>query len=233
MPRPTAAGIAACCCLAAAVSAGAPVALAQSKSPPAQWDGLVQHDSKRVSLLYLRPGVSLQGYKRVLLQPLQVSFDKNWDPNHNQPSSARRLTRDDFDRIKKTLAEEFAKGAAAELAKGGYSVVTEAGDDVLEVQPFVVNLYITAADKQAPGRSRTYVANTGYMTLVAELRDAQTDAILARAVDHFSGTRSTTFQLSGSVANMADARRAIAKWAAALRAALDEANADAAPAANQ
>jgi uncharacterized protein DUF3313 len=227
----TAAPIAACWCLAAALAAGVP--LAQSKTPPAEWDGLVLHESKRVNLLYLRPGASLQGYKRVLLQPLQVSFDKNWDPNRSQRSSASRLTKEDFDTIKRKLAEEFAKGSAEELAKGGYTVVTEAGADVLEVQPFIINLYITAPDKPAAGGSRTYVADSGYMTLVAELRDSETDAILARAVDHFSATRSTTFQLSSSVANMADARRAIAKWATALRAALDEANADAAPAAHK
>jgi hypothetical protein len=190
---------------------------------PKEWDGLEQRPSKNVDLLYVRPGATLAGYKRVRLEPLQVAFDKNWDPNRSR-SGTNRLTAADFEKIKKALAEEFAKVCESELAKGGYVLVKESGDEVLDVQPFVVDLYIAAPDKPQAGRSYTYTADPGHMTLVAELRDSETNQILARVVDKRSASTSGMYQLSTSVSNMGAARQIIARWASALRNALDVAN---------
>ena len=197
--------------------------LAVAADAPKEWDGLEQRPSRNVDLLYVRPGASLAGYKRVLLEPLQVAFDKNWDPNRTR-AGANRLSEADFERIKKALAEEFAKVSESELAKGGYVLVKEPGDEVLAVQPFVIDLYIAAPDKPSAGRSRTYTADPGHMTLVAELRDSETNQILARVVDKRSASTSGMYQLTTSVTNMGAARQIIARWASALRNALDVAN---------
>jgi hypothetical protein len=205
------------------VVAMAALHLAVAANAPKEWDGLEQRPSRNVDLLYVRPDASLAGYKRVLLQPLQVAFDKNWDPNRSRVG-ANRLTESDFERIKKALAEEFAKVSESELAKGGYVLVKEPGDDVLTVQPFVIDLYIAAPDKQTAGRSRTYTADPGHMTLVAELRDSETNQILARVVDKQRASTAGVYQLTTSVTNMGAARQIIARWASALRNALDVAN---------
>ena len=189
---------------------------------PKEWDGLQLRSSKRVDRLYLRPEASLAGYKRVRMERLQVAFDKNWKPNDSRRGSAR-LTTEDFDKIKNGLADEFAKVFASELAKGGYQIVDASGEDVLDITPLVVDLYIAAPDKMTAGRSYSYTADPGHMTLVAELRDSETGQILARALDAKSAW-SSSFQIANSVTNSAEARRIIARWASALRAALDEAN---------
>jgi hypothetical protein len=201
----------------------AAVHLAVAADAPKEWDGLVLRPSKNVDLLYVRPDASLAGYKRIKLEPLQVAFDKNWDPNRSRVGT-NRLTAADFEKIKKALAEEFAKVCESELAKSGYVLVKETGDEVLTVQPFVVDLYIAAPDKQSAGRSYTYTADPGHMTLVAELRDSETNQILARAVDKRSAQTSGTYQMTTSVTNMGAARQIIARWASALRDALDAAN---------
>jgi hypothetical protein len=95
-----------------------------------EWDGLELRPSKRVDQLYVRTDASLSGYKRVRLERLQVSFDKNWKPNETR-TGAQRLAKEDFDKIKNALADEFARTCAQELAKGSYQVVDEAGEDVL------------------------------------------------------------------------------------------------------
>jgi hypothetical protein len=191
--------------------------------PPTDWDGLELRPSKSVNLLYVRPDASLAGYKHVRLAALQVAFDKSWKPNASRTATSR-LTKDDFEGIKRALAEEFASVSAKELAKGGYDVVAEAGEDVLDVTPFVVDLYITAPDKMTPGRATTYTADQGRMTLVAELRDSETGQILARAIDRRRASWGGRFQVASSVSNMAAARQVIAKWAATLREELDAAN---------
>jgi len=94
---------------------------------------------------------------------------------------------------------------------------------VLDLTPLIVDLYIAAPDKPTAGRSYTYTADPGRMTLVAELRDSDTGQILARALDAQSASTST-FQVTSSVSNMAAADRIIARWASQLRDALDEAN---------
>jgi Protein of unknown function (DUF3313) len=210
-----------CAVTAVSVLTAAPVAAAAG--PPGAWDGLELRPSKRVTLLYVRPDTSLAGYKHVRLAPLQVSFDKNWKPNATR-TGANRLNKDDFEKIKKALAEEFASVSARELAKGGYDVVTDAGEDVLDVDPAVVDLSIAAPEKMTAGRSTTYTADPGRMTLVAELRDSETGQLLARVIDQRGGSWGGRFQVASSVSNLAAARQIIARWAAALRAELDAAN---------
>jgi hypothetical protein len=210
-------------CVLAALTTFAVFPASSAAGPPTDWDGLELRPSKSVNLLYVRPDASLAGYKHVRLAALQVSFDKNWNPNASR-TTTNRLSKDDFERIKKALAEEFASISAKELAKGGYDVVSEAGEDVLDVTPFIIDLYITAPETMTPGRSRTYTADQGRMTLVAELRDSETGQILARAIDRRGASWGGRFQVASSVSNMAAARQIIARWASALREELDAAN---------
>ena len=191
--------------------------------PPGEWDGLVLQPSSAVDLLYVRPESSLAGYKRVRLEPLQVSFHQDWNPNRTRHGTSR-LTAADFDNIKTSLANTFATAATSELARGGYAVVTEPGEDVLDVTPLIVNLIITAPDTQTAGRTRTYTANPGQMTLVAELRDSETGQILVRVVDSQRARSTGTFQWTTSVSNTAAARQIITGWASRLRKELDAAN---------
>ena len=214
---------AAACAAFALAAAGSLTSAAAAKEPPKEWDGLELRKSKNVAALYVRPEASLAGYKHVRLEPLQVQFDKNWDPNASRMGT-NRLTADDFDRIKQGLAEEFVKVTKDELARSGYDLVTEAGEDVLDVTPIIVDLYINAPDKPYAGRSRTYTADQGRMTLVAELRDSETQQILARAIDPRQATGTGTFQITTSVSNLAAAAQIIQRWARALRQALDAAN---------
>jgi hypothetical protein len=207
----------------AALSAGSTVSVA--KEPPAEWDGLVRVEHKQLDHVYLLPGASLNGYKRIRLDPVQVAFDKNWNPNANTRGASRRVTDDDLERIKTTLAEEFRRVFREELAQSRYVLVDEDGDDVLRVTPAILNLYISAPDVPSAGRSRTFVANTGRMTLAAELRDSVSGQLLARAVDTQQGRQTANLQWATSVSNMGDARAALIMWANILRTGLDDANA--------
>jgi len=191
--------------------------------PPKEWDGLVRVNSKQIDHLYKLPEANFSGYKRVRLDPIEVEFDKNWKPNESERSPSRRLTNSDLEKIKKTLAEEFRKVFTEELAKNGYPVVDQDGDDVLRVSAAIANLYITAPEKMSAGRSRTYTTNAGHMTLVAELRDSVTGKLMARAVDSVQARDTGTFMITTSVSNLASARTALSKWARVLREGMDAA----------
>jgi len=189
---------------------------------PDEWDGLVRQPGTRLNAVFVKPDAEIVAYRNVLLDPVEVSFARNWDPNRGGRSQVGRLNASDMQAIQTGLAELFRETFRAELARGGYQLVDEAGPDTLRVTAAIVDLYVTAPDTMSAGRSRTYTANSGRMTLVAELRDSVTGEILARAVDARSGRSTGAWDITNRATNTNDARRAMGIWARALREALDE-----------
>jgi hypothetical protein len=187
-----------------------------------EWDGLVRQQNTRLDAVFVRPDAEVRAYTSVMLDPVEVSFARNWEANRGGRSGLNRLSADDVAAIQTDLAQLLRDGVRAELERGGYKLVDTAGPDTLRVTAAIVDLYISAPDTMPAGRSRTYTANSGRMTLVAELRDSTTGELLARAVDARSGRNTGTFMVTNRVTNTADARRAIGVWATALRRALDE-----------
>jgi hypothetical protein len=191
-------------------------------SPKAEWDGLVLQPGTRLAAVWAKPDAEIVAYQNVMLDPVEVSFARNWDPNRGGRSQVGRLDAADMAAIQSSVAELFRETLRAELARGGYKLVDEAGPDTLRVTAAIVDLYVTAPDTMTAGRSRTYTANSGRMTLVAELRDSVTGELLARAVDARSARTAGSWGITNRVTNTADARRAMGIWATALRQALDE-----------
>lgn len=195
-----------------------PAALAREQPPAVSHDGLRLTTSKNVGLLYLRDGATLAGYRKVLLDPVQVAFDKAWSKDR------RDIRADERERIRNGLAEEFRQVFTEELEESGnYQVVTEAAPDVLRVTAAIVDLYVTAPDVARAGRNKTYAVSAGRMTLIAELRDTESGAILARVADQKEASNFNTFQWTTRASNTADARRILRSWAGALRKGLDSA----------
>jgi len=188
---------------------------------PTEWDGLVRQPNTRLDAVFLRPDAEIPSYANIILAPAAVQFARNWDPNRGGRSMSRTLDTADIVAIKENLATTFAEIFREELTAGGYQIVTEPGADTLLVVPALIDIYVTAPDTMSPGRSRTYTANSGRMTLVLEVRDSVTGETLARVVDGRSGRTSGVMTVTNRATNTADARRAIRIWARALRDGLD------------
>jgi uncharacterized protein DUF3313 len=201
-----------------ASDARAPSASAHSA---ADAEGLVKARIKGLEHVYARPNANLSAYEKVLLDPIEVSFRKNWDPHPGgQPISAaeRQQIRDGLARI---LRDEFTH----ELTRSGrYQVVESSGENVLRIKADIRDLVINAPDVPRPGIVRTYTLSAGEMTLVAELRDASTGDLIARVIDHRRDPDSPWFELTTRVDNIAAARAAAARWATILREQLDAAH---------
>lgn len=196
-----------------------------AKDEPTTWDGLERKEFKGLDLVYVRPGVDLKGYRSVLLAaPVDVAFDRNWDPNEGVRDVSRRLSTADIQHIKDEMSAEFRKVFVEELGKGGYAVVEQADEHTLRVTASIAEVYINAPDHLEAGRSTTYTMEPGRMTLEMELHDGPTGQLLARVVDEKSGTNTRTFQVTNSVTNSADFRRAVRSWAQRLVKALDQVN---------
>ncbi len=203
----------------AAVITGCATTRAQ---PAAEWDGLVLQPDSRLRNVWVRPDAEIVAYRSVMLDPVSVSFARDWDPNRGRRSPSGRLDADDIAAIQTGLADLFREVFRTELASGNYALVDKPGPETLRITAAIVNLNITAPDTMSAGRSRTYTANTGSMTLAMEARDSITGELLARAVDPRTGRNSGMMTITNRVTNTADARRAISVWARALHEALDE-----------
>jgi hypothetical protein len=190
-----------------------------------EWDGLVRRPDTRIDAVFVRPDAELVAFRSVMLDPVQISFAANFDPNQGRRTQAGRLNADDLAAIKERLAGLFHETFRAELARGGYTLVDVAGPDTLRVTPAIINLFITAPGDMTVGRSRVYTMDSGQMTVVLEMRDSVTGEVLARAVDGRNGRFSGQMTWTNRQTNMADAQNAISIWARALRSGMDEVNA--------
>jgi hypothetical protein len=177
-------------------------------------DGLVLQPTQGLDTVYLRPGVDFRSYGNLVLEPVEVAFDKDWDPNSTQRDLARRLKPEDIQKIR-------------ELTSGGYQVVERAGADSLVTSASLTDVYINAPDVMAPGRSRTYTMESGRMTLVMDLKDGATGQLIGRVVDRKIGDNFGRLEITDSVTNSADFRRAVTDWATRLRKGLDTLRSDA------
>ncbi len=214
-------------CIALVIAALALGACATAPQHPQTWDGLDLYPQKKLSAVYLKPDASFARYTEIMIDPLHVSFDKNWDPQTGT-TSFRRV---DVDKIKGALAAGFKTVFEETLtADGKYRIVTEAGPNTLHIIPAIVDLYINAPDTsmQTAGRVTSYTVDPGRMTLAAEFRDGTSDALLARVVDKEEGIESGFLQVTNSVTNTADAKRIMKKWAKIVRDGLDNVHAAAA-----
>ena len=197
---------------AAAVLVAAPVAA----KPPTNWDGLVQVKAKRLDLVYLQPGADFRGYTKVILAPTELAFEKNWQRDQNRTSRALSSRISDSD-IQNALKQGVAAADdifADAWTKGGYTIVTEPGPDVLRVNTGIVNIRVSAPDQQTAGRSYNFAGEAGSATLFVEARDSMTGALLGRAIDQkIAGDNSTAWRTSSS--NRADFRAMAERWASA------------------
>ena len=186
-------------------------------------DGLEKIKVKGIDLAYSRPGASLAGYNKLIIDPVEVAFRKDWDPNRT--GSRMKLDAKEREDIRTGVAQVVQEEFAKEISKGGtYQVVTEAGPDVLRLRANIADLYVNAPDTMTAGRTRTYTVSAGEMTLVGDLVDSESGQVIARVVDRRESQGTGMMTLTNSVVNRQEASIIAASWARILRKRLDAAH---------
>jgi hypothetical protein len=191
---------------------------------PTNWDGLIEVKPKKMDAAFLLPGADFRPYTKVMIDPTQVAFHKDWMKNMNEPSRelSRRISQDEAAEILAAARSNFDDIFNEAFTKAGYAVVTAPGPDVLRVSTAVVNLYLNAPDTMSPGRSRTFTANAGEATVVIEVRDSMTGALLGRVLDRRETMDSAGMQMATSVSNLSDFRQLFKQWATTSAKGIDE-----------
>ena len=184
---------------------------------PTTPDGLQKRPNSRVDSVYAAPGASLVRYKKVMLDDLDVAFKADWQTR--RPGISANEIAD----IRTMGASLFRAAYASELEKGGYPVVNAPGPDVLRVKASVVDVDFAPASAAAAGVGGKYIVSTADISLLAELRDSQSGAVIARVIDRNRGRNLGDLEMSSEANPTQDALKAFTAWAGLLRDALDEA----------
>lgn len=177
---------------------------------PEPWDGLVEVASPRMDVAFLLPGADFRSYTKVMLDQPEVAFQKDWMKRINR-GMVHHATDADVQKILSTVRTNTSDIFAEAFTKAGYTVVSEPGPDVLRVRSGVVDLYVNAPDVGTSGFTRTYTASAGEATLVLELRDSVSNALLGRVLDRREARG--TPGVSSSASNQAEYRQLARQWA--------------------
>jgi hypothetical protein len=208
------------------IMAASPLSAKKQELPEVTEDGLHRVPDSKLAIVYAEPGADLAGYQKVQLLDAYVAFKKNWERDQRSRSANKlSVTSKDVEKIKNKLAEEFHAVFKQVLEDGNYSLVEEAGDDVLTVRPAIINLDVTAPDVPHAGRSNSYTTSAGEMTLYLELYDSVTGDLIAKAMDRKvdNAANQGFYTWSNSATNKMAADRILKGWASILLDALNEA----------
>jgi Protein of unknown function (DUF3313) len=181
---------------------------------PPPYEDLIQVKSKKLDTVYLLPGADFSGYSKIIVDPVQVSFRKDWVKETNRSRGlSGKINEEDAQRIAQAARSGFESIFTSAFKAKGYEVVTNPGGDVLRLSPAIANLYINAPQSGGPGISRTYTVEAGGATLVLEARDSTTGAILGVAIDRSETRGSGYATLTSSTSNRADFEQLFKRWA--------------------
>lgn len=199
-------------------------ASASQEPPDVTVDGLHRVPETQVDLLYALPGADLGQYERIYLLAPEVRFVKDYKQKANRMYD-NRLTDADIARMRDDVVRLFAEEFADELqGAGGYSLVQETGEDVLLVRPAIIDLDVLAPQAATRPNARSTLPSAGRMTLLMELADSVSGAVLAKALDYQYDRTPVQTYLSNQARNEKAARQMLRHWASLLRQGLDEAH---------
>jgi hypothetical protein len=177
------------------------------------WEGLVRVKSDKIELVYLAPEADFRPYTQVLLDPSEMAMQKNWlrDQRRDSSSLGGQATERDVVRALERGSKEFDGYFAEAFTKAGFTIATAPGPDVVRIRSGVVDIDVVAPDVSA-SRSRTFSEEAGAGTLVIEVRDSVTNALLGRAIERrIAGDNGPWLRTSAS--NRADFDRLFRRWA--------------------
>jgi len=181
--------------------------------PPEMAD-LVKVKSKRLAEVHILPGTDWGVYKKVMIDPAQVSFNKNFLKGDTRSAelAKRRIPDDQVKAITEVARSGFGEIFQDAFKRAGYEIVTAAGPDVVRITPAIINLYINAPSGGAA--TRTYVVNAGEATLALAVRDSVSGALIGMALDK-QETRSAMAGavIADSVTNRGEFEVLFRRWA--------------------
>lgn len=188
------------------------------------FDGLSKVDGVRADELWVKADVDLTPFTKVMLVGTGIEYRPGGETSRSSfarsSSGPYEVSEDQKARLAAVVAEIFVE----EVGKSQrFELVGEPGPDVLLVKGRLMDVISYVPPEPSSVRSDIFIRSVGEATLVLEVRDSVTEAILARAIDRRAAERpGQTMMESNRPNNTAEVRRMVRRWATSLRELLDE-----------
>ena len=196
-------------------------------SPEAEvtFDGLHEIKASTADKAWARPDVDLSKYSKIRLQGAGIEYRPGGESGRTWMARSRGGPYEVTEKQKEGLRQIVAEAFLDELGRSEkYTLVNESGPDVLVVRGALLDVVSYVPPEPVAGRSTVYLSSVGEATLVIEIRDSITDAILGQAVDRRAAEQmgGNMVMDSNRVTNTSEVRRLAKRWASLLRTRLDE-----------
>jgi hypothetical protein len=176
-------------------------------------DGLVRVPTALLDELFVDPTVPLSNYKRVMIDPVEISFTDGWRKDHPE------LSDHDFEVFSKRLTTMLHDTLVKEFARGGYTLVESPEHDVLRVRASIEDAFFPAPE-QSPDKT-VQVLSQGRMTLRVQGYDGPSEALVARGRDGEVDPQRRVLERADRVSAQVWAQQVFDEWAQKLRSAMD------------
>ena len=92
--------------------------------------------SKKLDAAYLAPGADFRPYTKLMVDPTQAAFHKDWMKNMNDRRDLSRMVQEEHAKdILEAARTNFADVFHEAFTKAGYTIVDKPGPDVLRLTP--------------------------------------------------------------------------------------------------
>lgn len=199
-----------------------PPTIDMSEGADVTFDGLREVRNSSADAAWAAPGMDLSGYTKIKLDGAGIEYRPGGESGRTMRARSGggpyEVTEQQKERLQALVQEVFRE----ELSRSDkYTIVDEVGPDVLLVRGAILDV-VSYVPRDAMGRVDIYLSTVGEATLVVELRDSITNAILARAIDRRAAENNSTFVMeSNRATNTAEIRRVVRRWAQSLREGLE------------
>ncbi len=190
--------------------------VAQDERPQTSPEGLELVSSSEAGAFYVRPGITLSGYKNAELLAAYVAIDETWVRNYNrQALRSRQLRKRDLEEIKTRLANGFWDVFGGDFfAAQTYQEVQEARESKLILRPAILDVSLVSVDTSSDTLVQNLGSDTnGQMTLVLEIYDEKDSQLVGRLFNAQPVGGIPDFGLESEATNRADERRVFRAWA--------------------
>jgi hypothetical protein len=198
-----------------------PPSIDSSPGAEVTFDGLNEVLNSSADKAWARSGMDLSGYRKIMLQGAGIEYRPGGASGRAYMARSMggpyEVTEEQKARFEQVVSEAFRE----EMARSErFEIVNEPGPDVLLIRGAILDVVSYIPPDDLSGRVEVYLSSVGEATLVLEIRDSITNAIMARAIDRDAADSSTMFN-SNRVTNSSEVRRLVQGWARALREGLE------------
>jgi hypothetical protein len=200
-----------------------PIQYETDSGKPVTSDGLHRVRNTQVGGAFVKPEADFSAYDKVMFDPVTVAYKE--PPRRLSPLDRTRGNRELNDESLQRLEQIYHEYVEHELTKSTtYTIVEGARPGVLRVSSHIINLVVNVAP--VVGGERDYVNKAGEITVIIDVRDAQTGEPMTRLVDR-RALRPGTAPISGGfestpVTNWGALRDISSNWGRQLRSWLEE-----------